>query len=90
MYLKKHYRVTSNIESGDGRADIMLEALILEYPHIVIEFKQGEDVEKLANDAIQQIEERQYAVDLRGEIILLGVAHNKKKCEIQSKVIRGF
>ncbi len=82
MYLDGYYEVKSNIESGDGRSDIILKALRSEYKHFVIEFKQGEEIHKLAKEAVEQIKSKNYETTLQGTTILLGVAHNKKKCEI--------
>lgn len=45
VYLSGSYTIKSNIESGHGRADIRLEAKRAGIPHVVIAFKQGEDVE---------------------------------------------
>jgi hypothetical protein len=76
------YKVTSNLESGEGRSDIRLESLTPGRVHIVIEFKQGENVEKLKEEALQQIMDKKYYAGLKGEVLCLGVAHNIKKCEI--------
>ncbi len=45
--LRGTYKVTSNIEAGFGRSDITLEALMPAHSHVIIEFKQGEDLERL-------------------------------------------
>jgi hypothetical protein len=82
------YRVKSEPESGDGRADILLEAKYARYPHIVIEIKQGKNVEQLAQDALLQIKEKRYGADLTGELLCLGIAHDKKRCEAAYEVIR--
>jgi hypothetical protein len=82
LVLNSIYKITSNLEGGHGRYDIMLEALRTDLPHIVIEFKQGEDLKKLSEEAVNQIIEQKYYAPLTGEVICMGVAHNKKKCEI--------
>ncbi len=87
MFLDGYYKISSNIETGNGRADILLEALKPGYQHLIIEFKQGENLEKLLVEAITQMEEKNYAANLKGSILLLGIAHNKKKCEVKSKEI---
>jgi hypothetical protein len=76
------YKVTSNLESGEGRSDIRLESLTPDRVHIIIEFKQGENVAKLKEEALLQIMDKQYYAGLKGEVLCLGVAHDKKKCEI--------
>ncbi len=80
--LRNLYKVTSNLEAGYGRHDIRLEALKKEHTHIIIEFKQGEDLEKLKKEALQQILEQKYYIGLNGTVLCLGIAHNKKKCAV--------
>ena len=88
--LKGLYRVTSNLESGYGRSDVMLEAQKAGYPHVVIEFKQGEDLEKLKKEALQQILDQKYYAGLHGEVICVGLAHDKKRCEMEYRVVENM
>lgn len=91
IYLDGYYDVKSNIETGKGRSDIVLKSMNpSKHPHVLIEFKQGEDVEQLAKEALEQIKGKRYDVDLQGKTILLGIAHNKKECEIISEEIWGI
>ncbi|WP_277406716.1 PD-(D/E)XK nuclease domain-containing protein [Lacrimispora xylanisolvens] len=85
--LRGTYKVTSNIEVGYGRSDITLEALLPAYNHVIIEFKQGENLEQLKEDALQQIIDNQYYTGLSGEVVCVGIAHNKKRCSIAYKII---
>lgn len=87
VYLNRDYRVSSNIERGHGRADILLEAKRLDKPNFVIEFKQGADIEQLAQEAMTQMQEKKYDTGLQGETILLGIAHNLKHCCILNKCV---
>lgn len=87
MTLRGRYEVTSNLETGLGRSDITLKAMITGNPHIVIEFKQGENLETLANQALEQILDRQYYYGLKGKVLCIGLAHNKKQCSIVHKMI---
>lgn len=87
VYLSGTYEINSNLEAGKGRSDITLKAKEPGYPHIIMEFKQGEDLEKLSRQALEQIHEKEYYDGLAGEILLLGVAHNKKDCVIQSEML---
>jgi hypothetical protein len=82
MTLGDHYHVTSNREYGDGRADIRMESLSTAYPHVVIEFKKGEeqDLQQLSMEALQQIYDKNYTAGLTGKIVCLGLAHSRKKC----------
>ncbi|MCL2126505.1 MAG: ATP-binding protein [Oscillospiraceae bacterium] len=85
--LRGIYRISSNIESGHGRSDILMESLSGERPHVVIEFKQGEDVETLKDDALRQILDNRYYEGLRGEVLCMGVAHDKKRCALAHETI---
>jgi hypothetical protein len=82
------YKITSNIESGHGRSDIRMESLDpAERPHIIIEFKQGEDIDSLKEEALAQIMENEYRAGLTGEILCIGIAHDKKMCEMVHETI---
>jgi hypothetical protein len=86
------YRISSNIESGHGRPDIRMESNVKGNPHIIIELKRckdGEDIEKLKDEALQQIIDKQYNRRLSGEILCLGIAHDVKHCAMAYKVIEG-
>ena len=77
------YKVMSNLEAGDGRPDIVMESLQPEMrPHIVIEMKQGENLERLKQEALRQIFEKNYYVKLKGKVLCVGLAHSKKRCEL--------
>lgn len=85
--LRGNYKVTSNIEAGYGRSDITLEALMPAHSHVIIEFKQGEDLERLKEEALQQIIDNQYYTGLSGEVLCVGLAHDKKRCSFAYKVV---
>lgn len=85
--LRGAYRVTSNIEAGFGRSDITLESLMPSHSHVIIEFKQGDDLERLKEEALQQILDQKYYIGLQGDIICVGLAHDKKRCEMVFKEI---
>lgn len=86
-YLRQKYRIFSNIEFGYGRPDIRLEAKQPGFHHIIIEFKYGEELERLAQEALEQIHEKQYYAGLQGEVLLLGIAHNKKVCAVADEIL---
>ena len=44
--LRELYDITSNIESGHGRGDLIMKSKETKRQHLVLEFKQGKDVEK--------------------------------------------
>ena len=85
--LNNLYKITSNIESGYGRYDIRMESLAKERPHIIIEFKQGEDIDVLKEEALEQILAKQYYDGLCGEILCIGIAHDNKNCSLVHKKI---
>ena len=83
--LRGIYKVRSNIETGYGRSDITLESLNAGYPSIIVEFKQGEDIDRLKEEALQQILDNQYFAGMTGEVICVGLAHDKKRCKMAYK-----
>lgn len=85
--LRGTYKVISNIETGYGRSDITLESLYAGYPSIIVEFKQGEDIDRLKEEALQQILDNQYYAGLTGEVICVGLAHDKKRCKMAYKTL---
>ena len=85
--LRGMYKIKSNLEAGEGRSDILMESLDQKRCYIIIEFKQGEDVEKKKTEALEQIISKQYFADLRGKILCMGIAHNKKECQIAWKYV---
>jgi len=85
--LRGTYKVLSNIENGYGRSDITLESLTAGYPSIIVEFKQGEDIDRLKDEALQQILDNQYYTGLAGEVICVGLAHDKKRCKMAYKTL---
>ncbi len=92
--LKDRYEVKSNRESGYGRYDVMLIPKKPQELGIVFEFKKAEDkidLDSVAISALQQIEERQYDLELKERgvrrILSLGMAFQGKSVAISSKFI---
>ena len=90
MYLENQYEVLSNHENGKGRYDITLKSKKESLPSYIIEFKylnkeqlKENELESLANQAIQQIKDNQYDHDLTGKIIYIGLAHHGKDVSIK-------
>ena len=94
--LADKYRITSNRESGLGRYDIMMEPLEKNKRAYVIEFKvhkakREKDLEETAQNALQQIAEKNYDAELmaRGirkeNISHLGFAFWGKKVLIEQE-----
>lgn len=84
---KENWSVSSNRESGDGFADILIQ-IEDENVGIVIEVKYAEDgnLEKACENALNQIVDRRYAEALEQEdihtILKYGIACYKKKCRV--------
>lgn len=87
-----NYKVKSNRESGIGRGDI-----IIQYPNrrgkaVIIEIKVAKDVnelEKKCNEALEQIEENKYDMELvqdgYKDILKYGITFFKKECMVKLK-----
>ena len=92
--LDNQYRIKSNRKSGDGRYDISLIPREKQYPGIIMELKwksglEEAELEELSVDALSQIDEKRYDLELKEEgiknIIKLGIAFSGKKVVIKSK-----
>ena len=87
------YLISSNRESGEGRFDIQLRPLSNRLPGIIMEFKAADNADEAqlseyANDAIMQVQSKQYATDLRTNgitnIQIYGIAFCKKKATVKA------
>ena len=85
--MDNQYKITSNRESGDGRYDIRLCPRKRNYPGIIMELKwksklSAEELEKLAEKALMQIDNKRYDVDMKADgiedILKLGIAFSGK------------
>ena len=88
----KGYIVKSNREGGTGRSDLFIKSVSRQGIAIVVEFKIAnniDDLEKKADEAIEQIEDRKYDMELISEgyknIFKYGIAFYKKDCLIKIK-----
>ena len=86
----KGYIVKSNREGGTGRSDLFVRAVSRRGAAVVIELKVADkfdDLEKRADDALKQIEEKQYDMELRSEgyknIIKYGISFYAKDCFVK-------
>ena len=91
VILDNRYEITSNRESGTGRYDIALMPKAEGLPGILIELKAAKDVSaeqlrQLAQEALTQIEEKQYDTIMKSRkiapIFKYGVAFSGKNVEI--------
>ena len=93
VILDNRYEITSNRESGTGRYDIALMPKNGNLPGILIELKAAKDASTeqlrlLAQEALTQIEEKQYDTVMKSHkiasIFKYGVAFSGKNVEIQT------
>ena len=77
------YEVLSNVESGNGRPDIMIEG---KEEGIIIEIKRAErDLKKSSKEAIEQIKEKRYWERLGKEVKkvkLVGLSFKSKEAKV--------
>ena len=86
LCLSNDYEVLSNREAGRGRFDLVLKAKKSKSTSFVLEFKYLKDVSKdleseldhLSNEAIEQIQSKNYLFDLKGNVVYIGLAHHGK------------
>lgn len=86
LCLSDNYKIISNREEGKGRCDIIIQAHDEKKTSFIIEFKYFKEdkkdfekaLDKLSNEAIQQIKDRKYDYDLKGKVIYIGLAHHGK------------
>lgn len=73
LFLDKQYIVESNRESGYGRFDIAIFPKDTQKAGVILEFKAAdrtESLEKQADEALQQIQDRQYEVEFAKQEIV--------------------
>ena len=92
LYLEGDYITKSNIESGLGRYDFVIEPKNKSKRAYIMEFKSTDSVEKLeevSKEALQQIEDKKYDVTLKQngvkEITYMGIAFCGKEIKISYK-----
>lgn len=84
------YRVLSNRETGDGRADLVLKPFDEQRKAVIIELKYTKDgslLEDGCDQALQQIEDKHYMDELLEDgyhhILKYGICFHKKNCKIK-------
>ncbi len=94
LSLSKEYKVHSNLESGYGRYDLSLEPKDRRKTGLLLEFKVAkseEELEKKAKEALEQVETKQYATEMKEREIVtilgLGVAFCGKKVRVAQKFL---
>ena len=92
LYLEGEYITKSNIESGLGRYDFLIEPKNKSKRAFIMEFKSTDSVEKLeevSKEALKQIEDKKYDISLKQngikEITYIGIAFCGKEIKISFK-----
>ena len=95
LYLDNEYTVLSNNETGYGRNDLALNPINKRDVGYIFEFKVAkteEEIEKRAEEALSQIENKKYPVLLREcgvkEIVHIGMAFFGKRVKVKYKVVK--
>ena len=86
----KRYLIKSNRESGKGRSDIIIRSVSRRGAAVILELKAAksfDELEKKADEALGQIEEKNYEAELRSDgyknIIKYGIAFYGKDCLVK-------
>ena len=94
MNLFGNYEITADFESGEGYHDIRLRRVRGSGPNVVIEVKRSkvddpseEQMASLAEEALKQIVDNDYAHGMVGRTILYGIAFSGKTPTIVSQVV---
>ena len=92
LYLEGEYITKSNIESGLGRYDFVIEPKNKAKRAYIMEFKSTDSIENLeevSKEALRQIEDKKYDVSLKQngikDITYLGIAFCGKQIKIEYK-----
>ena len=92
LYLEGEYITKSNIESGLGRYDFLIEPKNKSKRAFIMEFKSTDSIEKLeevSKEALKQIEDKKYDISLKQngikEITYIGIAFCGKQIKISYK-----
>jgi len=92
LYLEGEYITKSNIESGLGRYDFVIEPKNKTKRAYIMEFKSTDNIEKLeeiSKEALRQIEDKKYDISLKQngikDITYMGIAFCGKEIKIEYK-----
>ena len=92
LYLEGEYITKSNIESGLGRYDFVIEPKNKTKRAFIMEFKATDSIEKLeevSKEALKQIEDKKYDISLKQngikDITYMGIAFYGKQIKISYK-----
>ncbi|UTY40785.1 ATP-binding protein [Allocoprobacillus halotolerans] len=90
-WMSYDYKIISNREVGKGRCDIILQSKDENKTSFVFEFKyigtdnetSQERLQTVAKQAVEQIRDRQYDIEIKGKVVYIGLAHHGKDVAIE-------
>jgi hypothetical protein len=89
LQYRQDWLVQSNVESGVGYSDIIIETPDFVGAVIELKYAQDGDLDKACQTALSQIEDKHYDTILKddgmNEIIKYGIAFYKKNCKVVKK-----
>ena len=95
IQLKREYKVKSNLETGHGRTDVLVLPYDINKLGFVFEFKVSKNIEELetkAEEALKQIDEKNYEMIMQDEKIehyfKIGMSFYKKDLVIKYEEIK--
>ncbi len=92
----KGFGIRSNREGGKGRSDLVVKPIRRSREAFVVEFKVAKDIDDMASkaeEALRQIAEKQYDVELRNDgykyVSCYGIAFCGKECVVHCRPCAG-
>ena len=88
--LSEVYEVRADHESGNDRTDIRLRPKNAKYPWVVFELKtvgSRKQLDRDLDEAFNQIHENKYYMDMRGRVVLIGIALCRKIPKVRIETI---
>ena len=90
-WMSYDYKIISNREVGKGRCDIILQSKDENKTSFVFELKyigtdnemNQERLQTSAKQAVEQIRDRQYDIEIKGKVVYIGLAHHGKDVAIE-------
>ncbi len=90
---RKQYDLSADMEHGNSRPDIMMRSKDPSKANAIIELKwtksAQDDLDTLAENAIQQIHDRRYHLNLKGRTVLCGIAFRGRDVRVRAIDVDG-
>ena len=94
IQMKKHYKIKSNLEAGRGRTDVFVIPKEKNKLGFIFEFKVSkseEELEEKAEEALKQIDEKNYSATMQDEEIKnyykIGISFYKKQVKVAYETV---